>query len=155
MPMPPPFSDRDRAHDRQRVICSGDQWQCKYRRVLAARGHGRRGHRVRDSRFNHFVRREYLALDSVTLITGAKILCGRAFAQNAAVTMDTNTTPTIASPSTTAAAAAISAAAVAASRLFPRSGPLRCSASASQSCSSYVSPWLEKSTLRMSRESIG
>ena len=32
-----------------------------------------------------------LALDSVTLNTGATILCGRAFAQNATVTMDTNT----------------------------------------------------------------
>jgi hypothetical protein len=32
-----------------------------------------------------------LALDSITLTTGAEILCGRAFAQNAAVTMDTNT----------------------------------------------------------------
>jgi Ice-binding-like/PEP-CTERM motif len=32
-----------------------------------------------------------LALDSITLTTGASILCGRAFAQNAAVTMDTNT----------------------------------------------------------------
>jgi Ice-binding-like len=32
-----------------------------------------------------------LALDSVTLTTGATILCGRAFAQNGAVTMDTNT----------------------------------------------------------------
>jgi type VI secretion system secreted protein VgrG len=32
-----------------------------------------------------------LALDSITLTTNAKILCGRAFAQNAAVTMDTNT----------------------------------------------------------------
>jgi len=31
-----------------------------------------------------------LALDSVTLTTGAQILCGRAFAQNGAVTMDTN-----------------------------------------------------------------
>ena len=31
-----------------------------------------------------------LALDSITLTTGAQILCGRAFAQNAAVTMDTN-----------------------------------------------------------------
>ena len=32
-----------------------------------------------------------LALDAITLTTNAKILCGRAFAQNAAVTMDTNT----------------------------------------------------------------
>lgn len=32
-----------------------------------------------------------LALDSITLTTGATILCGRAFAQNGAVTMDTNT----------------------------------------------------------------
>jgi type VI secretion system secreted protein VgrG len=32
-----------------------------------------------------------LALTSITLNTGAKILCGRAFAQNGAVTMDTNT----------------------------------------------------------------
>ena len=32
-----------------------------------------------------------LALDSITLTTGAKIICGRALAQNAAVTMDTNT----------------------------------------------------------------
>ena len=32
-----------------------------------------------------------LALDSITLTTGAEILCGRALAQNAAVTMDTNT----------------------------------------------------------------
>jgi type VI secretion system secreted protein VgrG len=31
-----------------------------------------------------------LALDSITLTTGAKILCGRALAQNGAVTMDTN-----------------------------------------------------------------
>ncbi|MEO8369663.1 MAG: ice-binding family protein [Candidatus Solibacter sp.] len=32
-----------------------------------------------------------LALDSITLTTGAEILCGRALAQNGAVTMDTNT----------------------------------------------------------------
>ena len=32
-----------------------------------------------------------LAVTSITLNTGAKILCGRAFAQNGAVTMDTNT----------------------------------------------------------------
>jgi hypothetical protein len=32
-----------------------------------------------------------LALDSITLTTNATITCGRAFAQNAAVTMDTNT----------------------------------------------------------------
>ncbi len=32
-----------------------------------------------------------LALDSVTLVTGSTILCGRAFAQTGAVTMDTNT----------------------------------------------------------------
>jgi type VI secretion system secreted protein VgrG len=32
-----------------------------------------------------------LALDSITLTTNAEILCGRAFAQNGAVTMDTNT----------------------------------------------------------------
>jgi hypothetical protein len=32
-----------------------------------------------------------LALDSVTLDTGATLLCGRAFAQDGAVTMDTNT----------------------------------------------------------------
>lgn len=32
-----------------------------------------------------------LALDSISLTTGAEILCGRALAQNAAVTMDTNT----------------------------------------------------------------
>jgi hypothetical protein len=31
-----------------------------------------------------------LALDSVTLVSGAEILCGRAFAQHGAVTMDTN-----------------------------------------------------------------
>ena len=32
-----------------------------------------------------------LALDSITLNTNAKILCGRALAQTGAVTMDTNT----------------------------------------------------------------
>jgi hypothetical protein len=32
-----------------------------------------------------------LAVTSITLNTGAEILCGRAFAQNGAVTMDTNT----------------------------------------------------------------
>jgi type VI secretion system secreted protein VgrG len=31
-----------------------------------------------------------LALDSITLTTGAKIECGRAFAQTGAVTLDTN-----------------------------------------------------------------
>ena len=77
-----------------------------------------------------------LADQSITLNTTADILCGRAIALNAAVTMDTNTISNDNMPTTSAPAAPTSAATASpppAAMLFsfPSQGPLRCLAWAS------------------------